>query len=66
MKCFEYIAITVDTGDLDKINSLGSIGFEIVASKSTEYGFELILKRELEGKDKEKTIQYYLLCKKCE
>lgn len=59
MKCIEYIRLVVDTGDLDKLCELGSIGWEIKTSKPTTYGFELILARELEGKSAERTINYY-------
>lgn len=59
MKCFEYLVISVDPGDLTKLNALGSTGFEIACSKPTEVGFEIILKRELKGNDKIKTINFY-------
>lgn len=59
-KCFEYINLKVDLGDLKELSCLGSLGWEIAASKEYMFGFILILKRELAGQDAARTINYYI------
>jgi hypothetical protein len=47
MKKFEYIRIEIDWNDLDQLNQLGSIGFEVVTSSQKEEGAWLLLCRDI-------------------
>jgi hypothetical protein len=60
-KCFEYIGISIDPGDLRDLNALGSLGWHAVGIiPQGLYGGHVLLEREIENPQAiERTRRYY-------
>jgi hypothetical protein len=57
-KCFEYIGILLDPGDLHDLNALGCVGWHVVAMD--RYRGHALLEREVEDAQAiERTRHYY-------